>query len=165
MELTYGEKVKLDSKDKLIVEQLQKNCRQSIAQISKKTRLPRDVVMYRIRRMEDLNVIRGHHTFLDPTKLGFPLYAYILLSCYNIAPKEEASLVAWLKENPQIVYVAKNSGRWDFTLGVCAREYRDFDELIRSIRHKFANAIREIEQLPTIQEYKFDWMADLVGLK
>ena len=39
-------------KDKKIVEQLQKNCRQTIAQIAKITKLPRDIVVYRIKKLE-----------------------------------------------------------------------------------------------------------------
>ena len=70
--------VKLDSKDKKIIEQLQKNARQSIAEIAKKTRLPRDVVVYRIKKLEKTKVIRSHHTFLDHQKLGYPLYVYVL---------------------------------------------------------------------------------------
>ena len=52
VEITHGERVKLDSKDKKILEQLQKNARLSIAEIAKNTKLPRDVVVYRIKKLE-----------------------------------------------------------------------------------------------------------------
>lgn len=165
MQLGFGPAVKLDKKDKAILEQLQKDCRQTIARLAKKTGLPRDVIVYRIKKMESQKVIRGHHTAIDPTRIGYPLYAYLLIACYNIKPDTETSLISWLKANPQVVYLAKNSGRFDFTIGVCAKDYRDFDELIRTIRHRFADSIREIESLPTIQEYKFDYMADLIETK
>ena len=66
MELEHGEKVKLDAKDKKILEQLQKNSRQTIAEIAKNTKLPRDVVVYRIKKLEQNKVIRAHHTLLNP---------------------------------------------------------------------------------------------------
>ncbi len=162
MELTKGEKVKLDSKDKKILEQLQKNARQTIAEIAKKTGLPRDVVVYRIKKLEQSKVIRAHHTLLNPQKLGYPLYVYVLFSCYNIKPNEETKFINYLKLHKQIIYVAKNSGKYDFTIGVCARDYMEFDEIIREIRHKFTDVIKDIESLPTIQEYKYDWMVDLI---
>ena len=93
MELTKGEKVKLDSKDKKILEQLQENCRQTIAEIAKATKLPRDVVVYRIKKMEEQKVIRAHHTMLNPQKLGCPLYVYALFSCHNIKPEEETKFI------------------------------------------------------------------------
>ena len=67
-----------------------------------------------------------------------------------------------MKKHRQIIYVAKNSGKYDFTIGVCAKDYKDFDEIIRGIRHKFTDVIKDIESLPTIEEYKFDYMADLI---
>jgi Lrp/AsnC family leucine-responsive transcriptional regulator len=162
MELAKGEKVKLDSKDKKIIEQLQKNSRQTIKEIAEATKLPRDVVVYRIKKLEQNKVIRSHHTMLNPKKLGYSLYVYAMFSCYNIKPEEETKFVDYLKSHKQIIYVAKNSGKYDFTIGVCAKDYMDFDEIIRGIRQKFSEFIRDIESLPTVQEYKFDWMVDLI---
>jgi DNA-binding Lrp family transcriptional regulator len=162
MELIEGTKAKLDEKDKKIIEQLQRNCRQTIEQIAKATKLPRDVVVYRIKKLEQEEVIRGHHTMLNPQKIGYPLYVYVGFSCYNISPEVETKFINYLKSNKQIIYVAKNSGKWDFSIGVCAKTYADFDEVIREIRHRFTDVIKEIEVLPVIQEYKFDYMVDLL---
>jgi len=154
--------IKLDLKDKKILEQLQKNCRQSIAEIAKKTKLPRDVVVYRIKKLEEKKVIKSHHSFLDPQKLGYPLYVYVLFTCHNIKPEEEEKFINFLVSHKQIIYVAKNSGKYDFCIGVCAHDYKEFDNIIRQIRQKFSNIIKDIESLPTIEEYKYDYMADLI---
>jgi len=162
MELSKGEKVKLDSKDRKIIEQLQINCRQTIAEIAKITKLPRDVVAYRIKKLEQNKVIRAHHTMLNPSKIGFPLYSYVFFSSYNLKPSEEIDFINYLKSQNQIIYVAKNSGEFDFTIGICARDYLDFDEIIRSIRQKFIDVIKEIKITPVIQEYKYDNMIGLI---
>lgn len=162
MEIQFGEKAKLDAKDKKILEQLQKNARSSIADISRTTKLPRDVVVYRIKKLEQSKVIRAHHTLLNPIKLGYPLYVYVLFACYNIKPEEETKFIEFLKSHQNIIYVAKNSGKYDFTIGVCAKDYREFNDVIRAIRQKFTDVIKDIEVLPTIQEYKYDWMIDLI---
>ncbi len=162
MELNYGERAKLDSKDRKILRQLQEDCRQSIASIAKKTKLPRDVIIYRIKKLEKQKVIRGYHAFLSPAKLGSPLYSYAFFSCYNLTPDNEKKFIAYLVSHKNIIYVAKNSGEYDFTIGVCARDYREFDEILRQIRQKFIDVIKEIKITPVIQEYKVDWMVDLV---
>ncbi|MBU1198485.1 MAG: Lrp/AsnC family transcriptional regulator [Nanoarchaeota archaeon] len=162
MRQDLDEKTKFDSKDKKIIEQLQKNCRQTIAQIAKKTKLPRDVVVYRIKKLEKSNVIRAHHTMLDPIKLGYPLYTWVLFACYNIEPEQEKKLITFLNSNKNIIYVSKCSGKYDFCIGICAKNYKQYDGIIREIRLKFANTIREIESVPTIQEFKYDWMVDLI---
>ena len=154
--------VRLDSKDKKILQELQENCRQTIAEIAKKTKLPRDVVVYRIKRLEQEKVIKQHHSMLDHSKLGYPLYVYVLFSLYNIKPEYEKKFVEFLRSHKNIIYVAKNSGKYDFTIGVCAKDYKQFDDIIREIRQKFANAIKDIEALPTVEEFKYDWMVDLI---
>lgn len=162
MELTIGNQFKLDSKDKKIIEQLQKNCRQTIAEIAKLTKLPRDLVVYRIKKLEQNKVIRQHHTMLNPSRLGYPLYVYVFFSCYNLKPDEEIKFIDYLRFNKNIIYIAKNSGEFDFTIGVCSKDYSEFDNLLRQIRQKFPDAIKDIKVTPIIQEYKFDHMADLI---
>lgn len=161
-ELEFGEKVKLDNKDKKIIEQLQKNARQSISDIARKTKLPRDVVKYRIRKLEENKVIRFYHALLNPSKLGFPLYAFVVFSLLNIEPEEESRFIHFLKQHSKIIYVAKYSGKWDFCIGVCAENYKDLDETVRDVRKKFTQVIKEFDVLTVIQEYKYDWMVDLI---
>ncbi|MBS3101846.1 Lrp/AsnC family transcriptional regulator [Candidatus Woesearchaeota archaeon] len=160
--LEYGERIKLDGKDKKIIEQLQKNAKQSISQVARKTNLPRDVVKYRIKRLEENKIVRFYHAFLNPSKLGFPLYVYAMFSLYNIEPEEESKFVSFLRQHPNLIYVAKTSGKWDFCIGVCARDYKQFDEVLREIRKKFTGVLKDYEAMPIIQEYKYDWMADLI---
>ncbi|MBU2639634.1 MAG: Lrp/AsnC family transcriptional regulator [Nanoarchaeota archaeon] len=161
-EITHGEKVKLDSKDKAILEQLQENARQSIAEVAKNTKLPRDVVVYRIKKLEKNKVIRAYHTLLNSSKLGYPLYIWVLFVCNNITTEEESRFIKFLKDHKNIIYVSKCSGKYDFSIGICARDYEQYDGIIREIRLKFPRIIRDIETVPTTQEYKFDWMVDLI---
>lgn len=163
MKSTIPVKIKLDERDKKILGILQKNARMSVSKISKNTDLPRDAVVYRIKKMQKSGVIKFHHSVLDHDKLGYPLYAYVLFACYNLKPVDEKKFVDFLIAHKQIIYVAKNSGKYDFTIGVCAKDYKQFDEILRNIRQNFADVIKDIESLPTVEEYKFDWMADLIN--
>ena len=156
------DKVKLDGKDKKIIEQLLINARQSIADIAKKTKLPRDVVRYRIDRLESTGVVRNYYALIDTSKLGYPLYVYVGFSLLNIEPDEEEQFLKFLKSQKQITYVAKNSGKWDFSIGVAAKYYQDIDNFIREIRKKFSKAIKDFEVTPVIQDYKYNHVTDLI---
>jgi len=72
-------------------------------------------VKYRIKRLKDNGVIRFYHAFLNPAKLGYPLYSYVIFSMINISLEEEKKFVSYLTAHKNIVYVAKNSGKIDFT--------------------------------------------------
>ena len=76
--------MKLDKKDKKILELLNDNARLTIAGISRKTGIQRDSVLYRINKLKDSGVIRFFHSVLDPTVLGFPVYTFVNFSLYNL---------------------------------------------------------------------------------
>lgn len=162
IEINYGEKLKLDEKDQKIIEQLQLDCRQTIQEIAKKTKLPRDVVKYRIKKMEENKLIRQYHAFINHSLIGYPLYVYVGFSLLNINPEEEQKFIGFLKSQKQVIYVAKNSGKWDFSIGVAAKDYNNFDKVLKDIRAEFTKVIKDYEILPVIQEYKYDYMADLI---
>ena len=162
VELGYGEKIKLDSKDKKILEQLQTDASQSISQIARKIKLARNVVKYRIQRLKDNEVIRFYQAVLSPARLGYPLYSYVLFTMSNISLEQEQKFISFLKSHRNIVYVAKNSGKIDFSIGICSKNYQEFDQILQDIRRKFSNLIKDYEVTPVVQEYKMNYMADLV---
>jgi DNA-binding Lrp family transcriptional regulator len=160
--ITYGEKVKLDRKDRKILEILNTNARSSVAEISRKTGIQRDSVLYRIKKMEKQKVIRYYHTLLNPSVIGYPIYSFVNIILSNITSEKEKSFVAYLKTHPNIVYAAKTTGKWDFTICIVAKNLSHFDEILSETRRKFSGIIKDYESSSIIQEYKFDYMVGLV---
>lgn len=152
----------LDTKDKKILEFLDKNARATIAEISDKTNIQRDSVLYRIRRMQKDKVIRFFHAVLNPSAMGYEIYSFVNLVLQNITPEKDQKLLAFLKTHPQIVYVAKTTGKWDFTICVAAKNLKEFDEILFQLRMKFSDIIKEYDAAPIIEEYKYDSMVELV---
>src|SRR3989344_5904081 len=99
--------MKLDQKDKKILKVLDKNARISIADISRKTGIQRDSVLYRINKMEKQEAIKFFHTVLDPTLLGYPIYTFVNFVLYNLTEENEKSFLSFLKNHSNVVYVAK----------------------------------------------------------
>src|SRR4030042_5654237 len=66
--------VKIDLKDRKILYELDSNCRQSNTQIGKKVGLKKDVVAYRIKRMQDEEVIKNFWTAINTFKLGYQVF-------------------------------------------------------------------------------------------
>jgi len=66
--------VKIDLKDRKILYELDLNCRQSNTQIGKKVGLKKDVVAYRIKRMQDEGIITSFWTAINTFKLGYHVF-------------------------------------------------------------------------------------------
>ena len=65
---------KIDLKDRKILYELDLNCRQSNTQIGKKVGLKRDIVSYRINRLQKQGIIKNFWTAIDTFRLGFNVF-------------------------------------------------------------------------------------------
>ncbi|MDP4039555.1 MAG: Lrp/AsnC family transcriptional regulator [Candidatus Pacearchaeota archaeon] len=160
--IKFGDKVKLDKNDKKIIEILQKEARLPVTQIAKKVRMPADSVKYRIQRLEKLGVIRFYHAVINFPLLGYPMYSYTPISLFAMNETEEKLFINYLISHPQITWVSKTTGNWDFIIGTCAKDFKEYDEIIKSIRLKFIKFIKEFETISTIEEFKYDMMYGLI---
>lgn len=163
--ITYGSSIKLDAKDKKILELLSQDARMSISEISKKSKIQRDSVAYRINKLEKLNVIKFYTTILNPLALGFPIYSYVHIKLHNLDESLEKQFVAFLVANPQVTYVVKISGEWDYDITIAAKDLGNFDDVLKEIRYKFSKIIQNYSSDLILQEYKFDYLIDLLNVK
>ena len=70
--------VKIDLKDRRILYELDYNSRESLTQIGKKVGLKKDVVSYRIKKLQEEGVIQCFYTVIDAYKLGYTLFRYYI---------------------------------------------------------------------------------------
>jgi DNA-binding Lrp family transcriptional regulator len=155
------EKVKLDRKDKKILELLYKNSRTPITQIARKTGIPKDSVLYRVKRLRKLEVVR-YAAILDPVKIGYPIFKFINLVLYNFDEEREKKFLSFINTHPNITYSAKTSGRYDYTIAICAKNLIHFDKVLKQLRTEFSDMIKDFETVDIIEEYKYDYMIDLI---
>ena len=154
--------IKLDDKDKEILRLLNTDCRMSLTDISRKTRIPIDTVKYRIERMEKEKIFH-YAIVMDPLKIGYPIYDALYLNLVNFTREEEKRLETYTKKNKNIIYSAKTMGKYDYIIGFVATNTRELNDLISEFKTEFQNIIKEFDTLSIIEEYKYDYMIDLIN--
>ena len=107
--------VDLDVKDRKILYQLDLNCRQSNAQIGKKVGLSKQVVDYRIKRMEEEGIITGYWTCIDSYRFGYQVYRYYL-TLQNASSKKKEEILEYFASYPDMWVVDKSTGTYDIVL-------------------------------------------------
>lgn len=152
----------LDNKDKKILTVLDKEARASVSDIARKTGLDRDLVHYRIQRLIKQKYIKFFHAYLDPIKLGCPIFSYVNLSLQNFDEEKEKKFYNTLKRNKNIIYVAKTSGKWDCIIAIAAKDLPHFDNIMKEVRREFSDIIKEFDVASIIEEYKYDSFVDLI---
>ena len=69
--IVEGTVEKLDLKDRKILYHLDLNSRQSFAQLGKKVGLHKDVVAYRVKKLQEKGIIENFFIIYDYLKLGY----------------------------------------------------------------------------------------------
>jgi DNA-binding Lrp family transcriptional regulator len=79
----------------------------------------------RLRRLQDIGVIRGFYTDVDPVAIGRPLQAMISVSLQSNARGRIRHFIHEIRKLPQVIDVYFLAGADDFILHVAARDTDD----------------------------------------
>ncbi|MCS7124382.1 MAG: Lrp/AsnC family transcriptional regulator [Candidatus Bathyarchaeota archaeon] len=117
---------KLDEKDLAILALLQENCRMTAREIAQEIGSPITTVFAKIKRMEQLGIIKGYKGVLDHKKLDFGVTAFILASFSYRTNREETPLsqraiAEQISKFPEVQEVHIISGDWDILIKVKAK--------------------------------------------
>jgi DNA-binding Lrp family transcriptional regulator len=74
-----NQKAELDNIDTQILNVLQENCHLSLRKLASKIGISDIVAVSRIKKLEDIRILKGYTVILDPVKLGFDLTVIIFI--------------------------------------------------------------------------------------
>jgi len=132
----------LDLKDRKILYELDLNCRQSNTQIGKKVGLSRQVVEYRIKRMEDEGVIQNYYTVIDTYKLGYTFYRYYI-NLQSISRKKKQEIIDHFVNYKNISTVATARGVYDLIVVFWVDDVAEFYDFWKKTLEKYGNRFSE----------------------
>jgi len=118
---------KLDLKDWKILYQLDLNCRQSNTQIGKKVGLSKDVVGYRIKRMQELGIIRWFWTAIDTFKLGYDVYR-IYITLQNVYSEKNKEIIDYFVKCKDTWVVSTAKGEVDLDVILWIKDPYEFHQ-------------------------------------
>lgn len=160
--LIYGEQYKFDKYDKLLLKELDSDARKSFAELAGKVKLSRDAIRNRIKKLIDNKVILAFKPILNPPKMGYSTINYVFISLYNPSEEQEKRLINFLQDHKNVTYVAELIGKWDYIIDVMAGNPGEFDKVLKEIRQKFPDLIKDYEVFGVLQEYKYEEIGRLV---
>jgi DNA-binding Lrp family transcriptional regulator len=109
--------VKLDEKDLAILTLIQENSKLTANQIAKKISTPITTVFAKIKRMEELGIIKQYRAILSPEKLNLATAAFILASVsYHTndgKPITQRDVATEIAQFPEVQEVHIITGDWD----------------------------------------------------
>lgn len=157
------EQINLTLKDRRILYVLDLNARQSLSEIGKKVGLSKEVVNYRIRRMQETGVIRAFYARIETSRLGFTLFR-TYLRMQNLSLQKEKEFIEFVNSNDSVGFFVRVEGNFDFNFIYWARSTKQYWDFWEELNAKFGKYI-EKKELNLLEYYANFPKAFLIGKK
>lgn len=117
----------IDGIDWKIIKELQINARITFAELGRRVGLTTPAVIERVRKLEDAAVITGYRAVVDPSKVGFPVSAFIRMSISGI---DYSHIIEVAKNSSEVLECHRGTGGDSFILKVAVSDVEHLQNLI-----------------------------------
>ena len=136
--------ISLDDLDREILSILQKNARNSVSNIAEKINLSVPATSDRIKKLEDLDIIKGYKAIINAQKIGLDLSALITIVSESSSNYER--IVEHANQMNEIVECFATTGRGSHILVIQTQNTESLEKLLRKIQ-SWPNVIRTETQI------------------
>jgi len=120
----------LDKKDRLIIEALQQDARQSLSALGKRIGLSQPAVSERVKKLEDLGVICGYSARIDLRAIGLRLQAIVRVRTTHQHIQRYVSL---FESIPEVLDVVRVTGDDCFVVRCAFSEPEDLERVVDAL--------------------------------
>ncbi len=148
------EQVKLNKKQLAIVESLNKNCRQSYAELAKHLHISRERAISNVAKLKKLGILQSNALLLDHEKIGYPHYR-VLLQMTNFTSKKADEFFVFCQQSPNVINFLKLFGNWQALIDVEIESREKLRKLFEEIMQKYGDVVLRIESTNVYKTEKF----------
>lgn len=144
------EKIKLDLKDKRILDELNRNPNITFSNLAKKVSVSRQVAEYRINKLLSQKTIYAFYTLIDTGKLGYSSFR-VHLRLKNIGEETYSKFAKKLFTEYPTFWVAFVSGSFDLIMDIFAKNSNELNNLLTNILQNNKEIIQNYEVLTILE--------------
>lgn len=153
------ENVKLDEIDTEILKYLANNARLPVTELARLLKTTTNVIHYRIKQLEKKKIISGYKFALDAHQLGYEVCkSFIYFK--NITETRRKQLINFCKLHQNVINIVLCVGSWDMEIEFEVKNFDEFYELMKDIKEKFADIIKNYESVVLKDEPKQSFMPE-----
>lgn len=151
-----------DATDRAILQALQRDARQTTAELAEQVSLSQSPCWRRVRQLEDAGVIEGYHARLSRRHLGYGVTGFIQLQMQDHTAEVAAAFEREVVALPQVVACHNLSGQYDYLIEAIATDLDAFSTLVRN-KIRCLPGVREISTSFSLKEVKGSGGLPVVG--
>lgn len=145
----------VDAKDKRILLALLKNARLPISRLAKETQLSREIVQYRMQKLERQGIIKAYLARIDQS-LFCSGVATMLCKLVNYDRQRFDEMERFLADHREVNWAAELCGIADLAITFLYKDTQDLAGIVASITDFLGKNLKEHQLSLYIDEYKFD---------
>lgn len=152
---------KLDSYDKRILYELDRNARTTTTEIGKKIRKSKQFVDYRIKKLEEEGILKGYISVIDYSKLGYNSIR-VYFKFKGISPEKQKQLEDELIKDKEVWWLVTLEGPWDVGYAMAVKDLLDFYDYWDKIMAKYKKYIsrRSVVVYTHIRQYPKSYLVE-----
>ncbi len=151
----------MDLLDKTIIAELDIHCRLPISQLAKKVHAHRNVVAYRLQRLEQEKIITRYLCSINLGQLGYKTYKLYLK--VNPNPAIEKEFITQIIALPNVIHALRLEGAFDFSLAIAVKTLSELDQILSRIKNEFHEYVKDYEWSMIISSQVFKLHKLLLG--
>ncbi len=158
-EFVYGipsEIYELDETDKKILKELSANAKINIIDLASKTKLTRDIINYRLKKLTKEKIIVRYRCYLNLENVGINSYK-IIFRTKNLNEENEKLFKDFVASHKKATQMLKLIGSWDLEIEFETFGEDELYEILTETRKKFSNVIRDFEILRIVKTIKYNY--------
>jgi len=124
--------MKLDSTDRNILAELQKDGRESASHIAEKIDVSVPTVTERIRKLQESGIIKRFQVVVDPKSVGLDVAAIITIMSDSSQYYKEVTAAA--HDTPEVVQCFSTTGNGSHTLFINTKNSKTLEDLLRKVQ-------------------------------
>ncbi len=145
----------IDKKDASILYHLSLNARATLAKLSRSTKLSKEVLHYRINKLEQAGIIEGYYAIINPHAVG-KMFCRVYLKARTMNAETQNAFIFFLKNHQKVLWFFELEGDLDYLFVVCCKNMTEFDVFYQDCTDKFGKYVS--------QKY-FSWMKQVQYFK
>lgn len=110
-----------------ILELLQQNARVPFSELGRQVGLSAPAVAERVRRMEEVDIIRGYQAVIDPSKLGYSLEVFIRA---EITHSNHEAAIRFISQLPNVLEFWNLTGRDGYLIRAVFRSVQELEQVL-----------------------------------
>ena len=147
-----GNITKLDMIDKKIIRALFSNKRINQKEISKKARVSKEVVNYRLNNLQKNEILVGNVAIINNLKLGY-LCSITYLKLQKINKVREMEIIDFFVNQDYVKAIATCTGHWDIFIVCSSKNIIQYNDVLREFENFCGENLKKKRSAIILEEY------------